>query len=66
MGKTSELDREQLLTERRYTGWSKITYKISQIFLFFSKVSAHHKWNGARLLSPAVQFTSCLMTCQKI
>ena len=40
--------------------------KYCETFLRFSIVSLNHKWNGARLLSPETECTSCLTSCEKI
>ena len=41
---------------------SRIPHKISETFLCLSIVSVHQKQNGARLLSPEVECTSCWTT----
>ena len=43
-----------------------IPHKMSEIFLCFSIVSLHHKWDGARLLSLEIECVSCLSSCQAI
>ena len=50
----------QVTVEKR----KKNAHRISGTFLCFSIVSLHHKWNGAKLLSPDVEGTSCLKSYQ--
>lgn len=39
--------------------------KIIETFLSFSMVYPYCNWNWSRLLSPEIEYTSCLTNCRK-